>query len=411
MTYFILQTLFWLLVAFIAGLILGRWMKRLFCKPDNQYQVYTEKASTMTNRDTGSSSYSGTADKLAFRDRGEQLDVETKDYSGSTATAAAATATAAIAGAASYALKDNDNEVDIDTPESTVDTNENKNIETDSQREGENSDDISAAASKESTDSDNIINADERMTEVSPKELSAADTDNSLDMGTVAAGAGAIPTLLDDDVEDDNGIKVGTESTESSNADDEGVAMRKARQAEIDREWDESVVDDIDEVTDTIKNEVEVKEGSTSSTVTGTVAAAALGAASGSTSVSSSDKVDISESSHSISGEETTRSPIAGLYATNLKIIEGIGPAMEKVLHENGVNTWQDVSMKTDIELRAILDRYDDKYKGVQIEGWVEQATLAAQGKVDELINWQKQGEGDNVSQLETWINRIKDIS
>lgn len=80
------------------------------------------------------------------------------------------------------------------------------------------------------------------------------------------------------------------------------------------------------------------------------------------------------------------------LYNTNLQIIEGIGPKLEAVLNENGINTWSDLSTKSFGELRAILDKYGTRYSVVNPSSWSRQATLAIKYKWDELIAYQSQG-------------------
>ena len=93
----------------------------------------------------------------------------------------------------------------------------------------------------------------------------------------------------------------------------------------------------------------------------------------------------------------------AGIKVDNLQIVEGIGPAMESVLKENGVVTWSQLAAKTVPELRNILDRYGKRYQIIDPTTWLEQARLAAAGKVDDLIRLQKM---DGVSKLENMLNR-----
>lgn len=94
----------------------------------------------------------------------------------------------------------------------------------------------------------------------------------------------------------------------------------------------------------------------------------------------------------------TSSSPYAKLKSDNLQIIEGIGPKMESVLHENGVNSWSELSGKSEAELRAILDKYGDKYRIIDPSSWSAQASKAAAGDWDGLITLQKSldgGKGD----------------
>jgi predicted flap endonuclease-1-like 5' DNA nuclease len=92
-----------------------------------------------------------------------------------------------------------------------------------------------------------------------------------------------------------------------------------------------------------------------------------------------------------------TPTPAAGstdkfgrLESNNLQIIEGIGPKMESVLHENGVHTWAELSGKSNSDLRTILDKYGDKYRIIDPNDWADQAKLAANGKWNDLIALQK---------------------
>ncbi len=93
---------------------------------------------------------------------------------------------------------------------------------------------------------------------------------------------------------------------------------------------------------------------------------------------------------------------IGDIQSDNLQIIEGIGPKMESILHENGIISWSVLASKSEQDLRDILDQYGDKYRIINPESWIEQARLASEGKVDELIALQKK---DGVSKLEKMIH------
>ncbi len=92
----------------------------------------------------------------------------------------------------------------------------------------------------------------------------------------------------------------------------------------------------------------------------------------------------------------------ANIKPDNLQIIEGIGPKMESVLRENGIVTWSQLAAKKVPELQAILDKYGKRYQIIDPTIWLEQARLAAGGKVTELIKLQKI---DGVSKLENMMN------
>lgn len=89
---------------------------------------------------------------------------------------------------------------------------------------------------------------------------------------------------------------------------------------------------------------------------------------------------------------------IGGFKSDNLQIIEGIGPKIKSLLHKNGIVNWSQLGNKSEADLRAILDRYGDKYQMIAPAIWIPQAKLAAAGEVDALITLQNK---DGVSKLE----------
>ena len=80
----------------------------------------------------------------------------------------------------------------------------------------------------------------------------------------------------------------------------------------------------------------------------------------------------------------------AKLSSDNLQIIEGIGPKMESVLKENGISSWAVLAGKSHGELKAILDKYGDKYRIIDPSDWMVQANLANNRDFDGLIAHQK---------------------
>lgn len=104
-------------------------------------------------------------------------------------------------------------------------------------------------------------------------------------------------------------------------------------------------------------------------------------------------------------GDRNDVSLSAGIKPDNLQIVEGIGPAMESVLKDNGIATWSQLAAKTVPELRGILDQYGKKYQIIDPTIWLEQARLASEGRSEDLIRLQKM---DGVSKLENMLNRDK---
>ena len=84
------------------------------------------------------------------------------------------------------------------------------------------------------------------------------------------------------------------------------------------------------------------------------------------------------------------KSIYAGIKSDNLQIIEGIGPKMESVLKENGVNTHAELASQSPDSLRTILAKYGDKYKIIDPTTWAQQAGYAAKDDWDGMIDLQK---------------------
>lgn len=97
---------------------------------------------------------------------------------------------------------------------------------------------------------------------------------------------------------------------------------------------------------------------------------------------------DSSESSQEAGNTKKTVSKIRQ-KPKDLTIIEGIGPKIEKLLKADGINTWEDLS-KTDVEiLVSILKKAGDKFSFHNPKTWPQQATLAFQGRWDDLEEFQ----------------------
>ncbi|PHN08692.1 hypothetical protein CRP01_00025 [Flavilitoribacter nigricans DSM 23189 = NBRC 102662] len=79
-------------------------------------------------------------------------------------------------------------------------------------------------------------------------------------------------------------------------------------------------------------------------------------------------------------------------YSTNpndLKIVEGIGPKIEGLLHGAGIQTWSDLAATSVDRLREILAEAGERYRLADPTSWPKQAELAASGNWDELKEYQ----------------------
>jgi predicted flap endonuclease-1-like 5' DNA nuclease len=73
----------------------------------------------------------------------------------------------------------------------------------------------------------------------------------------------------------------------------------------------------------------------------------------------------------------------------DLKIIEGIGPKLEKLLKDAGISNWGDLA-KTDVKhLKEILIKGGDKYRIHDPSTWPMQAQMASDWKWTELKDYQ----------------------
>ncbi len=136
------------------------------------------------------------------------------------------------------------------------------------------------------------------------------------------------------------------------------------------------IVEDKGSNSDTDKD---VKLGSVSSSFAGGSAASGIASNTGS-----------SEQKAATPPTSSKKSIYAGIKSDNLQIVEGIGPKMESVLKENGVNTHTELANQTPDSLRAILSKYGDKYKIIDPTTWAQQASYASKNDWDGMIDLQK---------------------
>lgn len=82
------------------------------------------------------------------------------------------------------------------------------------------------------------------------------------------------------------------------------------------------------------------------------------------------------------------------LGTTNLQIVEGIGPKIESLLKDGGIPDWATLGQTSVERLREILDAAGSRYRIHDPSTWSRQAGLAAEGKWDDLIEYQKFTDG-----------------
>lgn len=80
--------------------------------------------------------------------------------------------------------------------------------------------------------------------------------------------------------------------------------------------------------------------------------------------------------------------------AEDLKVIEGIGPKIEQLLKDAGINTWHDLAATELERLQAILATAGEHYRIHDPGTWSQQALLAANEKWEDLEKWQDELKG-----------------
>ena len=73
----------------------------------------------------------------------------------------------------------------------------------------------------------------------------------------------------------------------------------------------------------------------------------------------------------------------------DLKLVEGIGPKIEGLLNEAGINTWAELAAADQSKIQAILDEAGPRYRMHDPATWAKQAQLAAEGNWEELETYQ----------------------
>ena len=78
----------------------------------------------------------------------------------------------------------------------------------------------------------------------------------------------------------------------------------------------------------------------------------------------------------------------------DLKVVEGVGPAIERLLKSKGIKTLEDLSVAKIAVLRNILEEAGSRFRFHKPDTWARQARLAAKGRWKELDVLQKQLDG-----------------
>ncbi|MCP3927850.1 MAG: DUF1049 domain-containing protein [Bacteroidetes bacterium] len=81
---------------------------------------------------------------------------------------------------------------------------------------------------------------------------------------------------------------------------------------------------------------------------------------------------------------------IAPTIPDDLKVIEGIGPKIETILHNADILTWKELAIASVEKLKQILETAGKRYRRHDPTTWPDQAQLASQGEWDRLKEYQE---------------------
>lgn len=78
----------------------------------------------------------------------------------------------------------------------------------------------------------------------------------------------------------------------------------------------------------------------------------------------------------------------------DLKVIEGIGPKIEELLHAAGIKTWADLASAATETVQTVLDEAGPRYRMHDPATWAKQAALAATAEWEALEAYQDHLQG-----------------
>ncbi|RNC92402.1 MAG: hypothetical protein ED555_04760 [Allomuricauda sp.] len=73
----------------------------------------------------------------------------------------------------------------------------------------------------------------------------------------------------------------------------------------------------------------------------------------------------------------------------DLKIVEGIGPKIEGLFHNEGIKTWKALSEVSVAKCQKVLNTGGDRYRIHDPASWPMQAKMAYKGQWKKLVKWQ----------------------
>ncbi|MEM8907387.1 MAG: 50S ribosomal protein L27 [Bacteroidota bacterium] len=81
----------------------------------------------------------------------------------------------------------------------------------------------------------------------------------------------------------------------------------------------------------------------------------------------------------------------------DLKAIEGIGPKIEQILNNAGINTFAALAATEASKIKGLLEDAGNRYRTHDPTTWPQQAQMAANGEWDKLKAWQDELDGGKI--------------
>jgi hypothetical protein len=104
--------------------------------------------------------------------------------------------------------------------------------------------------------------------------------------------------------------------------------------------------------------------------------------------------IDLDKCRKTLTAATSSKPKIPEGKADDLKIIEGIGPQIERVLYKAGIRTFEQLSITSPEHIKDVLSEADPRFRVHNPGTWPRQANFAFQGKWKELYEWQQTLDG-----------------
>lgn len=102
-----------------------------------------------------------------------------------------------------------------------------------------------------------------------------------------------------------------------------------------------------------------------------------------------SGRSKVTEKAQTVTGPMSQKgnvsNPVGEIKKDDLKVIEGIGPALERMLNENNIFSYNQLADHTVEQLDNLLDKAGPRFRVHVPETWPEQAALLRDGKLNEF--------------------------